>query len=127
MNKFLILLLGISLFCSCKKKEINPLKDTTWIHEFKESEHVDAKADAYCFGADEVEHYAIGQNGKISRRLSVSTYSFRKGILTIGAGEHKYSEHSLYLNGKLYVKTTKDIFNMSSYSPKNSINIPLRQ
>ena len=53
MKKILFLLLGaFLLFCSCIKKEINQLKGTTWINEFKESERVDAKADAYCFGTD---------------------------------------------------------------------------
>ena len=117
MKKILILLLGACLLISsCSKKEINPLKGTTWIHEFKESEHVDAKADAYCFGTDKVEHFAIGKDGKISQQLGVYPYSFRKGRLKIGVVEHKYSEHSIYIRGNLYIKTSQDIFNTGVYA-----------
>ena len=117
MKKILILLLrACLLISSCSKKEINPLKGTTWIHEFKESEHVDAKADAYCFGTDKVEHFAIGKDGKISKQLGVYPYSFRKGRLKIGVVEHKYSEHSIYIRGNLYIKTSQDIFNTGVYA-----------
>ncbi len=125
MNRILILLLGVCvLFCSCSKKEINPLKGTTWIHEFKESEHVDAKADVYCFGTDKVEHFAIGKDGKISKQLGVYPYSFHKGMLKIGVVEHTYSDHSIYIGGKLYVKTSKDIFSTGSYALQINNNIP---
>ena len=125
MKKILILLLGACLLISsCSKKEINPLKGTTWIHEFEESERVDAKADAYCFGTDKVEHFAIGKDGKISKQLGVYPYSFRKGMLKIGVVEYKYSEHSIYIRGNLYVKTSQDIFNTSSYTPQINNNIP---
>lgn len=125
MNRILILLLGACLLISsCSKKEINPLKGTTWIHEFKESEHVDAKADAYCFGTDKVEHFAIGKDGKISQQLGVYPYSFRKGRLKIGVVEHKYSEHSIYIRGNLYIKTSQDIFNTGYYTPQINNNVP---
>ena len=109
MNRILYLLILVCLFFSCEKnKDINPLENTEWIHEFQENEHiVDAKAAVYIFGSESVEYYAIGKDGKSIRRLGIYPYSLNKNILTIGIKNSVLSNNSFYMNQMLFIKRRK--------------------
>ena len=107
--KIIVCVFTVFLFFSCSKDEVfNPLENTIWVHEFKEEEHiVDAKAAEYHFGKDKVAYYAIGNDGKISRRLEIYSYKVNKDVLTIGHTSCTLTDETFYINGKLFVKKSK--------------------
>lgn len=108
MNYIKIIAGSIFLFIlfSCHKdEEFNPLENTIWRHEFRESEHiVNAKAAEYHFGVENVAYYAIGQDGKISRRIGVYPYTVHKDELTIGATSVTITGNTFVIHQMVFTK-----------------------
>lgn len=102
----------IGLFSSCNNDEddLPSLDGTVWIHQYTPEDHIiDAAADAFCFGKNEVEHYALDENLKVLRLISTVDYQVRDGAIFIGIKVGPMGDNFMYYRNTIYYRSDKSI------------------
>lgn len=102
----------ISLFPSCDKgdDDLPSLIGTVWIHQFTPEDHIiDGSAAALYFGKEKVEYYALDANLKVLRLIKSLDYQVKKQTIVIGIKEGALNDNTLYFDGVIYYRTSKNI------------------
>lgn len=102
----------ISLFPSCDKgdDDLPSLTGTVWIHQFTLEDHIiDGSAAALYFGKEKVEYYALDANLKVLRLIKSLDYQVKKQTIVIGIKEGALNDNTLYFDGVIYYRTSKNI------------------
>lgn len=102
----------ISLFPSCDKgdDDLPSLIGTVWIHQFTSEDHIiDGSAAALYFGKEKVEYYALDANLKVLRLIKSLDYQVKKQTIVIGIKEGALNDNTLYFDGVIYYRTSKNI------------------
>lgn len=102
----------ISLFASCSddNDDTQSIVGTIWIHQFTPEDHiVDGAADAFYFGKDKVEYYALDENLKVLRLIKTLDYRVNGQTIIIGIKEGTLTDNTLHYNGYIYYRSNKNI------------------
>lgn len=102
----------ISLFSSCHKgdDDLPSMTGTVWIHQFTPENHIiDGSAAALYFGKEKVEYYALDANLKVLRLIKSLDYQVKKQTIVIGIKEGTLNDNTLYFDGVIYYRTSKNI------------------
>lgn len=102
----------INLFSSCHKDndDLQSMTGTVWIHQFTPEEHiVDGSAAALYFIKEKVEYYALDANLKVLRLIKSLDYQVKKQAIVIGIKEGTLNDNTLYFDGVIYYRTSKNI------------------
>lgn len=105
----------MGLFSSCHKDDddLPSLTGTVWIHQFTPEDHIiDGSAAALYFDKEKVEYYALDANLKVLRLIKSLDYQVKKQTIVIGIKEGTLNDNTLYFDGVIYYRTSKNITDM---------------